>query len=490
MWVRGSGQTIHDVEAQRFKQHVQYALSAAGVSAPDWAWAELGNLDGSADPGEFPDSPNEYPAVGAPWNAVPSIYGPSVETGTNELIAHLNDRYAGNGPTNNGACHNEVAVIGGYSQGADVVGWALERTGYGSLSADARRHIGYTALYGDPTNSYGCNIDRWWQRGTNANGCNHDGILGARSPYAPGEFRGRLGSWCDTYDGICTSGSAGGITGNHTTIYRDWWIWQSAAEIAGTAGNRLGLLNPTQGAGVGSATYIGSDTLNVNQVMYRNQYLMSPDGNFVLIFQSDGNLVLFGHRYQPLWASNTAGQPGNHVVLQPDGNLVMYSAGGQPIWYNGMNGTAGTRVVVQADGNLVEYNAAGQAAWHTNTGRVVPALTYKGTDSLGVNQSVGINQYLRSSNGTRFLLLQADGNLIVYGPGQRLLWHTGASGASHLDMQPDGNLVLYRPNGQVVWLTWQAGSGGGHVVIQPDGNLVQYNPSSQAVWWSGTAGQI
>jgi Cutinase len=489
LWVRGSGQDFDDVESQRFKEHARYALNAAGVSAPEWAWAELGNLDGDyLLESEAPQ--NEYPAVAAPWNAAPWIYGPSVEKGTNELIAHLNDRYAGNGRTNNGACHTEVAVIGGYSQGADVVGWALERTGYGSLSAEARRHIGYTALYGDPKNDYGCNVDRWWQRGTNANGCNHDGILGARNPYAPAEFRGRLGSWCDTYDGICTSGSSGGGIGNHTTIYREWWIWQSAAEIAKAANNRLGLLNPPQGGGVGTATYLGSDTLNVNQVMYRNQYLMSPDGVFVLIFQSDGNLVLFGHRYQPLWASNTAGQPGNHVVLQPDGNLVMYSAGGQPVWYNGMNGTAGTRVVVQADGNLVEYNAAGQAAWHTNTGRAVPTLSYQGSDHLNPGQALWQNQYLRSSNGTRFLQLQADGNLVVYGPGYHLLWHTNTSGAAQAVMQPDGNIVLYNAGGGAVWSNGGNGNNNAFVVIQPDGNLTEYAAAGYPMWWSGTAGMI
>lgn len=160
LWLRGSGQQFDDVEAQRFKEHVRYAMNAIGVSTPTTSWAEIGNLDGNYTL-ETEAPRNEYPAVAAPWNAISWIYGPSVEKGTNELIAHLNDRYAGDGPTNSGACKNEIAVIGAYSQGADAAGWALQRTGYGSLSSQARDHIGYVGLYGDSTNNYGCGLNRF-----------------------------------------------------------------------------------------------------------------------------------------------------------------------------------------------------------------------------------------------------------------------------------------------------------------------------------------
>lgn len=237
LWARGSGQSFSDVEALDFKDHVRYAVNVLGVSVPDWAWAELGNLDGDFDPQGQLD-PGEYPAVGAPWNAVPSYYGPSVEIGTNELVAHLNDRYAGNGPSNNGACHDEVAVIGGYSQGADVVGWALERTGYGAVSAEARRHIGFVALYGDPRFRVNCNAERWWVR-ANARCDSYPRLLPPRDPYARPEFNGRFGSWCDDGDAVCAVNPSTLGIGNHTTVYRDWWIWQSAAEIAAGAKRRL-----------------------------------------------------------------------------------------------------------------------------------------------------------------------------------------------------------------------------------------------------------
>ncbi|KAF3905356.1 Comitin [Arthrobotrys entomopaga] len=79
-------------------------------------------------------------------------------------------------------------------------------------------------------------------------------------------------------------------------------------------------------------------SLGTGGVMYRNQQLRSPDGGHVLIFQDDGNLVLYetpkGSGAQPRWASSTEGKGGSSVVLQWDGNLVMYTAGQQrsAIW--------------------------------------------------------------------------------------------------------------------------------------------------------------
>ena len=65
--------------------------------------------------------------------------------------------------------------------------------------------------------------------------------------------------------------------------------------------------------------------------MYRNQRLRSPDGGHELIFQSDGNLVLYqtpkGSGAQVRWASGTDRKDVFSLELQADGNLVLYSTG-------------------------------------------------------------------------------------------------------------------------------------------------------------------
>ena len=65
-------------------------------------------------------------------------------------------------------------------------------------------------------------------------------------------------------------------------------------------------------------------TLGPNQVLGINQSLFSPNGQFELIMQSDGNLVLYRVANQhPLWATGTKGQDVLRAIMQSDGNLVL-----------------------------------------------------------------------------------------------------------------------------------------------------------------------
>lgn len=86
-----------------------------------------------------------------------------------------------------------------------------------------------------------------------------------------------------------------------------------------------------------------------------------------------------------------------------------------------------------------------------------------------------VDQSLYSENGLYRLLMQADGNLVIYHKDGHAVWasNTVGSGAQRLLMQADGNLVLYSDNG-AHWATDTFGKGGKHAVIQNDGKLVIY----------------
>lgn len=269
LWARGSGQAFDQPEAAAFKRHMQYALNAAVPGVPV-AWAELGNLDGDYDPQNALD-PGEYPAVAvADWRNLGGYYFTSVDVGASELVKHLNDRYVGDGPTGNGPCRNETVVVGGYSQGADVVGQALNLTGYGSLDSGTKARIAYVAMYGDPrANGLSC-PSPVWDRGNAP--CNHAGILApVRYPYVPGTdgWTYKVGSWCDQHDGVCHR-LEDPFNGSHNSAYRDvndstpsGWIWRSAAEIAQSA--RFKLLGcvplcPAQDASVGPSNQVAMYT--------------------------------------------------------------------------------------------------------------------------------------------------------------------------------------------------------------------------------------
>jgi hypothetical protein len=118
---------------------------------------------------------------------------------------------------------------------------------------------------------------------------------------------------------------------------------------------------PTPGPVVPPTT----NTLYTSQALHHNQYLTSASGKYTFYMQSDGNAVLYSpYRYlwqtdtpningqliqlqadgnlvlyntlvspwQVLWTTATSGSGGNALVMQDDGNLVLYTANWQPVW--------------------------------------------------------------------------------------------------------------------------------------------------------------
>jgi hypothetical protein len=116
------------------------------------------------------------------------------------------------------------------------------------------------------------------------------------------------------------------------------------------------------------ANYTGSDRLRTGQVLRPGQALLSANGQYAVVMQSDGNLVeyTFG---RALWASGTSGHPGAYLVMQGDGNLVSYQ-GSRPIWSTGTWGRGPSWAVVQWDNNFVVYTDSGRATWASRYGRL------------------------------------------------------------------------------------------------------------------------
>jgi hypothetical protein len=94
--------------------------------------------------------------------------------------------------------------------------------------------------------------------------------------------------------------------------------------------------------------------------------LTSANGSFRLAFQADGNLVLsYGDR--PFWSSKTneGTEPGVQLILR-NGVLSIRSLNGSICEY-GKGGSPGAILVVQNDGNLVIYDANHSTVWQSNT---------------------------------------------------------------------------------------------------------------------------
>lgn len=109
-----------------------------------------------------------------------------------------------------------------------------------------------------------------------------------------------------------------------------------------------------------------------------------------------------------------------------------------------------------------------------------------GCGVLGVNAVLGRGEGVRSCDGRFLFVHQTDGNVVLY-QGTRALFHTATHGqaTSALVMQDDGNLVLYAPGGRALWSSRTAGRPGASLAVQNDGNVVIYRGGA-ALWHTHT----
>lgn len=121
---------------------------------------------------------------------------------------------------------------------------------------------------------------------------------------------------------------------------------------------------------------------------------------------------------------------------------------------------------------------------------------------LSSGQCLQPGQSLQSDSQLYTLILQTDGNVVLYDRNSQPLWSTGTGGSitpRNFVMQTDGNLVLYDANGLPKWASGTDNNPGAFLNIQDDGNLVIYRSNAQAataeyaLWAAGSndrAGQI
>jgi hypothetical protein len=288
---------------------------------------------------------------------------------------------------------------------------------------------------------------------------------------------GRSVTIAGSYFGDVTSVNVGGASVPFTENVDGTLTITAPAHAAGAVDiavqNGTGTSPPTPADQI---TYITpppvSDRITAGNVLTSVGSLTSPNSEYQLVVQTDGNVVVWGP-HGANWSTGSYGTRGDVLAMQTDGNLVLYSSTGY-IWNTGSEGLGATELVLQNDGNLVLYGPYG-AVWSSLYG-FTPSNLFQG-------QSINWSTHLISTNGAYRLIIQSDGNVVVYGPGGAN-WSTGTWGTSGqlLVLQSDGNLVLYGTSGPV-WSSGTWGSGANLLAMQTDGNLVLYGPGG-AVWSS------
>jgi len=109
--------------------------------------------------------------------------------------------------------------------------------------------------------------------------------------------------------------------------------------------------------------------------------------------------------------------------------------------------------------------------------------------ALYADQGLIPGQSIASCNGRFALLLQTDGDLVLYQDATPL-WSAGTSGqrSAEVIMQGDGNFVVYEGAGRPLWASDTPDHPGAHIAIQDDGNLLVYDVLGVALWASDTGG--
>lgn len=224
-----------------------------------------------------------------------------------------------------------------------------------------------------------------------------------------------------------------------------------------------------------------------NDELLPGQEIRSPNGQTRLVFQGDGNLVVYGLG-RAIWSTGTQSTDPSkrpeRLVLQGDGNLVL-RGNGKAWWSSGTNGTSARRLLVKDDGRLV-LDGGGQVHWKTSAV----------CDTLKSGKDLIPGQALYNGKG-RKLLLQTDGNLVLSQSGD-VKWSTGTNTSNpdtrpnRLVLQGDGNLVLYAPGGDAKWSSGTNASNPDNrpnrLVLQGDGKLVLYAPGGDAKWAKPSGG--
>lgn len=243
VFARGSGESLDGPSMSAWRDEIIAAIS----DNFSYTFYELGSQ---------PQNGHQYPAVsvsdnldgyinlvGAYFSAGEAFrFGASVEEGIKELRAYVSNVEA--------FCPKTKFVLGGYSQGAMVLSASLPafdagKIIYVSTFGDPKLYLpeGKATIFGAipklPDACRGINLSSYRISVPDCRA--YEGILGSYRPYQPDDYAGKLGTWCNEKDIMCSSGAS---ISDHTSyassnLYRD-----AAAVIA----RKLALAFPTHSA--------------------------------------------------------------------------------------------------------------------------------------------------------------------------------------------------------------------------------------------------
>ncbi len=192
-----------------------------------------------------------------------------------------------------------------------------------------------------------------------------------------------------------------------------------------------------------AAKQINTSTLYSEQSLTKGQRISSPDGRFNLVYQADGNVVL----YSPagaLWSSNTYGATSDRLTMQSDGNLVLYN-GYIGVWSTGTPGRSNPYLTIQNDGNAVIYTSTG-VTWQAGTGGQA-TVPFSSLSISGAPLAHATNLVPQSTQVMRYV---GSGSPISNVPATN--WGMQLTGKLRLPAAGNWGLRVWSDNGVWLWI--------------------------------------
>lgn len=212
------------------------------------------------------------------------------------------------------------------------------------------------------------------------------------------------------------------------------------------------------------------------------------NGPYQLAMQTDGLLVLSDGNGHVIWTPGSS-SGSDFLRLQDEGNFIFENAWGSTVLFNPVdsNGDSDDDLLMQSDGNLVLYETSANqtALWDTGSN------WDSNNSGLFYGQSIPEGTTIYSQNDGYRLILQDDGNLVLYNSENTPSFCTGTSGSGSGDflaMQTDGNLVLYNSSDTALWDSGTQGTGiWNHMIVTNAGTLAvqEANQTGSTYAWQG-----
>lgn len=109
-------------------------------------------------------------------------------------------------------------------------------------------------------------------------------------------------------------------------------------------------------------------TLNDDERLEPDEYIDSESGQYRLLYQQDGNLVVYDlwDSWNAVWSAGITGGNAGRAHMQSDGNLVLYNDTDGAMWDSGTAGNSGAYLILADDGHLLLVSSGGVPLWWSN----------------------------------------------------------------------------------------------------------------------------